>query len=412
MCGVALSRDGKLIYENYIGHASVDEAIHNSKLTRFRIGSITKVFTAAIVFQLIEEGKLSLDTKLAQFYPKIKNAKKITISDLLSHRSGIQNFTAQKAYKKFYRSKKTKAEMLKIFSRLESEFKPNEKMMYSNTNYVLLGYIIEEVTEKPYPKLLQERIVSRLNLKSTYYGKSIDTQANEAVPYLYMNGAWGRQPATDMSIPHGAGAIVSTAADLTVFIESLFKGKLLSDASLKEMKPIKKGLGKGLAHLPFYDRSAYGHNGSIDGFHSSLGYFHDEHVAFAVTANGVNFPFNDILIGILSIYFDKPFDIPDFDARPISLGIEALKKYTGAYTSNTHPLDIDLRTKDYQLFGQATGQGPFPLSPFSNTEFRFDPAGITIQFNTDDKGVVQFDSFVLHQGGRSNLFKRRKYMGE
>jgi D-alanyl-D-alanine carboxypeptidase len=407
MCGVAISKDGVLVYENYIGYSSVDESIQNSKLTRFRVGSITKVFTATIVFQLVEEGKLSLDTKLAQFYPQIKNAEQITISDLLSHRSGIQNFTAQKAYKNYYRSKKTKADMLKIFSSLDSEFVPNKKMKYSNTNYVLLGYIIEDVTGKPYSKILQERIVSKLNLPNTYYGGNIDTQTNEAASYRFKKGMWLRQPATDMSIPHGAGAIVSNPADLSVFIESLFKDKLISDALLPQMKPIENGDGKGLWCYQFMGRTAYGHDGKIDSFFSRVRFFPNERVAISATANGVNYPLNDIWLGILSIYFEEPFDIPDFNAKPIAIGKESLRYYTGTYTSSHHPLDIDLSTKGDQLFGRATGQSAFPLTPYSNTEFRFDPAGIIIKFKTDDKGKVQFDSFVFSQGGRSFLFKER-----
>ena len=304
-----------------------------------------------------------------------------------------------KEYLQYMTSKKSKEEMIKLIADLKPDFRPNKKFAYSNSNYVLLGYIIEEITHATYHHELKKRITSKLNLANTYYGKKIDTNVNEAFSYKFLENKWDLQPETDMSIPHGAGAIVSTPNDLTVLITTLFNNKLISENSLNQMKEIKEGYGKGLIRFPFGNKIAYGHNGGIDGFVSNLAYFPSENVVLSVTANGMNCNFNDILIGILSIYFNIPFEIPDFEAKEIELDKEELKNYEGEFSSKLLPLTITLKVKGDQLYGQATGQSAFPLTPFSKTEFRFEQAGIIIEFAKDNKGKIQYDSFILNQGG-------------
>ena len=407
MCGVVITKDGKFIYENYSGLSSVKDKTPNTSSTKFKVGSITKMFTATIIFQLIEEGRLTLETKLSEFYPQILNSKEITISDMLSHRSGIHNFTSDKEYSQYMTLKKSKKEMLELIANLKPDFQPDEKTAYSNTNYVLLGYIIEKITNSTYQEELRRRITAPLNLTNTYYGDKIDTKANEAASYSFQEGQWLLETETDMSIPHGAGAIVSTPRDLTVFITALFNNQLVSENSVNEMKEIKDRFGKGLMKFSFGDRIGYGYNGGIDGFVSNAEYWPNENVAVSMTANGMNYNFNDILIGVLSVYFNVPFDIPDLEAKEIKLDAEELKNYEGEFSSELIPLKITLKVEGGQLFAQATGQSAFPLTPFSRTEFRFEKAGIIIEFTQDDQGKIQYDSFILNQGGGKFPFKKQ-----
>jgi len=407
MCGITITKDGELVYENYIGFSSVKEKIKNNSLTIFRIGSITKMFTATIIFQLIEEGRLTLDTKLSEFYPQIPNSKEITISDMLGHRSGIHSFTDEPEYLQYMTSQKSKEEMVKRIAEFESDFKPNEKYAYSNSNYVLLGYIIEEITSSTYQEELRTRISEKINLVNTFFGDKINTKSNEAASYTFQQGEWSLQPETHMSIPHGAGAIVSTPNDLTVLINALFNNNLISEKSLNQMKDIKEGYGKGLVLFPFGNNFAYGHDGGIDGFISNLAYFPNDKVALSVLANGMNYIFNDILIGVLSIYFNAPFEIPNFDAKAIELNVEELKNYEGEFSSEQLSLDITLKVENGQLNGQATGQSAFPLTPYSKMEFRFEQAGIVIEFIPNNKGEIQYNSFILHQAGGKHTFKKQ-----
>ncbi|MEJ2055382.1 MAG: serine hydrolase [Calditrichaceae bacterium] len=406
MCAVQINKNGNLFYENQIGYASVEDSIPITAHTKFRIGSITKMFTAVMIFQLVEENKLTLDTKLAEFYPDIANAQKITISQMLNHHSGIHNFTDDEAYEKYMTIKKSKEEMLGIITAMQPDFEPGEKSAYSNSNYVLLGYIIEDITGMKYAQALKQRITGNLNMTDTYYGGKINPENNEAESYRFENGQWQLQPETNMSIPGGAGAIVSTPGDLIVFITALFDNKLVSESSLEQMMDMQDHFGRGLLRFPFGKFIAYGFNGGIDGFQSNLAYFPEKDLTLSVLANGLNYNFNDILIGILSISFNAPFKIPDFSAQPVTLTIEQLNKYTGEYESDALPLKIKLFIKENDLYGQATGQQPFPLIPYSESEFKFEQAGIIIEFQTGTSGQVNYDSFVLNQAGGKYLYKR------
>ncbi|WP_289030903.1 serine hydrolase domain-containing protein [uncultured Paraglaciecola sp.] len=405
MLSLAIVKDGKPAYQRSIGFTDIASKQQANKDTQYHIGSITKVFTSTMIFQLIDEGRLSLDTKLASYYPKVKNADKITISMLLNHRSGIFNFTNASDYSEYMEQGKTKAEMVNLIEELGSDFEPDSKASYSNSAYVLLGFIIEDVTQDSYASQLQNRITARLNLKRTMFAGPIDLKANQAKSYTYESEYWVPATQTDMSIPFSAGAIISTPSEVGLFLTGLFNGKLISANSLDKMKEINQGYGRGLFKFPFYEKEIYGHTGGIDGFVSQAGYFPADNVAFTLTSNGLNYKLNDISIGLLSIYYGRPFDIPDFTQKPISLSEKNLLKYEGVFSSKDIPLKITLTFRDGQLTAQATGQGPLNLTPFSTSEFRFEPAGIVMLFGTDgDK--VDYTKFRLKQGGGNYKFTK------
>jgi len=352
------------------------------------------------MLQLAEEGKISLEETLDKFFPDIPNAKRITISQMLHHRSGIHSFTDDSIYLTWMTKPKTEKEMLSIISDGKPDFEPGSKYHYSNSNYVLLGYIIEKVCHKPYKEVLKERITSKIGLADTYYGGKTDIKAGESYSYLFENNAWTQQPETDLSIPYGAGALLSTPTDLVKFIEVLFDGKLIGGSSLLDMKTMVDGYGMGMIVLPFYERKAYGHDGAIDGFNSVLAYFPDDSLAVAYCSNGLGYPMNNILIGVLSICFDKPYAIPTFTT--ISLTTEELDKYLGVYASSELPIRITVTKENTTLIAQGEGQESFALEATEKDIFRFDAAGIVMEFQPE-KG-----EFVLEQGGGVFHFSREK----
>lgn len=405
MLSLALVKNGEPVYQKSIGFVLTESKQKANKDTQYRIGSITKVFTSTMLFQLMDEGKISLDTKLAKYYPKVKNADKISISMLLSHRSGIHNFTNDPEYLQYMTEPKAKAEMVTLIEGLGSDFEPDSRADYSNSAFVLLGFIIEDITGDSYANQLQKRIANKLNLKRTAYGKGISAADNQAQSYRHNFGGWSNATVTDMSIPHAAGAIISTPTEVGLFLTSLFKGELISAGSLAKMKEINQGYGRGLFQFPFNGKTAYGHTGGIDAFSSNSGYFEADGLAIAVTSNGMNYTMNNIMIGVLSIYHGMPFDIPDFDKKAVELSEKELFKYEGVFTAQGVSLKITIKVTDGKLTGQATGQGAFQLTPFSTSEFRFDPAGIVITFGTDGK-KVDFSTFQLKQGGGNTKFTK------
>lgn len=397
MGSISITQNENEIYSTVAGFADEEQKLKLNHDSKFRIGSISKTFTATLVFKAIEEGKMNLTDFIVKYFPSIKNADKITISNLLNHRSGIHNFTDDKDYITWSNSPKTEKEMVDIITNAGNDFEPNAKAAYSNSNFVLLSYILEKVYRKTYKDILGQKIIKPLGLQNTHFGGKIDVNKNECNSYSF-KGGWYKETETNMTIPMGAGGIVSTPYELNKFMEGLFAGKLISTASLDQMKTIKDNYGMGLFKIPFYDKRGFGHTGGIDGFSSTVSYFPEEKLSFALTSNGSNYTNNDIAIAALSCYFNKPFSIPDF--KTVDLKSEDLDKYLGGYSSKEMPLKIMITKNDNQLIAQATGQSSFALDATAKDKFEFKPAGIVLEFLPENKQMI------MQQGGRKFVFSK------
>lgn len=387
MGSVAVSKNGKIIYTKSIGHADIDNNIKATEKTKYRIGSISKSFTAVLILKATEEKKLNINQTIDKWFPKIINAEKITIKHLLNHRSGIHNFTDDSQYLSWNTQPKTEKEMVEIIKKGGSDFKPDSKAEYSNSNYVLLTYILEKTFNKSYSDLIQEYIAQPVGLTDTYVFGGISTSNNESKSYRFVE-SWEEATETDYTIPLGAGAITSTPIDLTKFSDALFGGKLLTDESLRIMKTIQDGYGNGLFQIPFYDKVGYGHTGGIDGFSSIYAHFPDDNISYALTSNGANFSDNNISIAVLSAVYGKNYDIPEFTTY--NLTSEDLNKYLGIYTSNQIDLKITITKDGNTLVAQATGQSAFPLEATDKDKFKFDEAGAKFEFYPAEKKLILF----------------------
>ncbi|WP_445663959.1 serine hydrolase domain-containing protein [Fodinibius sp. AD559] len=405
MGSLTIDSAGSTAYHKAVGFRDVENNLRADADTKYRIGSITKTYTATMIMQLVDKDKLSLSTPLADFYPQIPQSESITIEHLLRHQSGLYNFTNAPNYLDWMTEARSKEELLQIFYEDEPQFDPGAQISYSNTNYVLLQFILEDITGESYAEQLKKRIVEPLNLQHTHYGDNIEPAKNEALSYQFLDEQWNLASETHLSIPGGAGAIVSTNAEMITFIRALFEGKLVSQNSLDKMTSTEQGFGIGLIKVPFHDKYAFGHNGGIDGFQSHLSYFPQEDVSIALTTNGLQYSLNDILIGALSIYFGLDFEIPSLDEKTITLNTDQMKKYVGTYTTEQLPMEIEVFIDGKTLKAQATGQQSFPLTANSKTKFRFDPAGVVMEFDSLQNG--EYQHFTLNQGGGSFPFTRK-----
>lgn len=390
MGSIAISQNGTSIYNKAIGKADIETNKDINTESKFRIGSISKTFTATLIFKAIDEKKLTLDQTILKFFPTVKNADKITIANLLNHHSGIFNFTNNPAYLQWNTQPKTREELVSLISERPSNFEPNSKAEYSNSNYVLLSIILEKLYKNPYAAILKEKIINPLKLASTYYGDKINLANNEVNSYSF-NGTWNKQIETDMSIPLGAGAIVSNPKDLNKFISSLLDGELVSAESLAKMKTITDKYGMGLTGIPYYDKEGFGHGGAIDGFTSMLYYFPADKLAIAITSNGNTYNNNQILVAGLGAVYNKPFDIPTF--KEVTLKAEDLEPYLGIYSAPNFPMEISITKRDNTLITQATGQSAIEMKALSKNTFEFAAAGIILEFNPSLKQML------LKQGG-------------
>jgi D-alanyl-D-alanine carboxypeptidase len=398
MMSVAVSRNGQPLYSRAIGYSWLSPAQMAANIkTKYRIGSISKIFTATIIFQLIEVGKLELSTPLSKFYPQLPYAEKITIAQMLNHSSGIHSFTADSDFPSWLNQKKTPEQL--ITKMMKADFEPGTKHQYSNSNFIILGYIIEKLDKKPYPVALKERISSKIGLKDTYYGGKITAANNEANSYLWQGG-WKPDTESDMSIPGGAGGIVSTPNNLVKFMNALFNGKLVSPASLIQITTIKDGYGMNLFPYQFKTHNALGHSGSIDGFRSQAIYFPKEKVSIAYVANGVNTDLNRMINGIVDITSNEYYALPDY--KTITLKTEDLDQYLGEYTSTKIALKINITKKGNILLAQANGQPSFELSPLTKHEFNLDAVGANLLFDPANQQMT------LTQGGGTFVFTKEK----
>ncbi len=377
MGSVSVSKNDKIIYSKSIGFSDVESEKKANSNSKYRIGSVSKTFTAVLVLKAVEENKLKLNQTIDKFFPTIKNSSKITIENLLNHRSGIHDFTEDKSYLSWLTQPKSETEMVKIITEAGSDFEPNSKASYSNSNYVLLSYILEKSFKKQYSELLQKYIVKSVGLENTFLGNKIKIGNNECKSYTF-KGSWKLENETDISIPLGAGGIVSTPNDLIKFCNALFNGKVLKKESIEVMKNFKDGYGLGLFKIPFGYKISYGHNGSIDGFSSIFGYFPAEKISFAITSNGSNYNNNNITLVLLSAIFNQPYKIPKFTSYKVSS--KDLDKYLGKYISKQMPLSIT------------------PLESIKKDKFKSEKVGVVLEFNPTEK------TMILKQGKETLIF--------
>lgn len=382
--GLAISKNGEVQYQRAIGYSYINNNIHANIKTRYRIGSVSKLFTAVMIFELIEKNKLKLDEKIAVYYPNLPNADKITIRHLLYHRSGLHDYTVNTNFTEWMDKPKTHEDLLNIVKHNGSDFTPGTKASYSSTNYLLLGYIIEKVSKMSYQDAFQKRIVTKIGLRDTYYGQPITASKNEGVSYKYADGAWKEQKKTSPSIHGGAGSIVSTPTDLVKFINNLFAYKFIGEASLKQMTTLIDEYGMGLFANKYGSYPSFGHNGRIEEFYTALWYYPSEKLAIAYCTNGINYPRSDLVENVLKICFNEPFNLP-FSTLTL-LSPNNLDQYLGNYSSSQMPMIITCKKADTQLVFETKGKS-LKLDPIGRNYFMDMVNGYFFRFDPEEGGL-------------------------
>lgn len=399
MGSISIFSNGKQTYSRSIGYLDVANQTPANSTTAYRIGSITKTFTAVVMIQLIEEGKLNAETLLEEYFPQVPNSDKITVEHLLRHQSGLFNITDDEDFRKWMLSPQSREEMLKRIVKNGTLFMPTEKTEYSNTNYLLLSYIAEEIEDKAYAEIVKQRIVDKLDLENTFYGGKIVPESNQARSYAHTESGWELTPETDMSVPMGAGALVSTPEDLNRFYWNLFEGNLVSPASLDRMKTIEDGMGLGLMKLPLEEHEVYGHGGGIDGFSSVAVHFPEEKVTAAFTTNGSYYQLHNLLVGALKITLGQEYELPELSPT-VTLQPETLEKYLGTYSSLGFPMEISISREENTLIAQATDQPPIHLDAVGEDVFKAERLMLKLTFFPAE------DKMLLEQGGQKVELRR------
>lgn len=369
---VLVGDKGKVVYEKGFGMANMEWGIPNTAETKFRIGSITKQFTATLILQLVEEGKIKLDGKLSDYLPDYRKdtGSRVTIHQLLNHTSGIPSYTSNpEFFPKHSRDAYAVPEFVKTFASGDLEFEPGAKFSYNNSGYTLLGAIIEKVTGKPYETVLSERILKPLGMTNTGYDHHATILEKRASGYQRTREGFINAPYLDMSLPYAAGSIYSTVEDLYKWDQALHEGTILSAESRKLMfTPGLSNYGYGVGiddrTLGKTDQKikVISHSGGINGFNSLMTRAVDKRQTVVILDNvGFGQYQGKIIDSIMAILNGVPYDPPKrsiADAmykiaveKDVASAIAEYRKLKAANSAVYDFSEAELNTLGYQLMG-------------------------------------------------------------
>ena len=404
MGSVLVARGETVLFSKAYGSANLEWNTPNTTTTKFRIGSMTKQFTAAAVLLLEERGKLKIDDPVKRYYPDAPAAwDKITLFHLLTHTSGIPNHTTFPEFESLSTSRTTPDQLVKTFRDRPLEFVPGSEMRYSNSGYVLLGAIIEKVSGTSYEKFVNENVFMPLGMNDSGYDS---TQA------IIMRRAAGYGPGpngpvnaryVDMTVPYAAGALYSTTEDLLRWERSLFGGKVLSRPSLEKMTtPAKNDYAFGLEVSRHSGRSVIQHGGSINGFSSRLAYFPDDEVTVIALSNLRGSGADSVVEKLGALAHGETVILPS-ERQEITVPADVLKRYVGTYAI-APGVNVMITLDGEHLFAQMSGQQRLQLFAQSETSFYMKAVEVQLDFVKDASGAVT--QLVSHQGGHDTNAKR------
>lgn len=398
MGSVLVAQNGQVLLDKGYGEANLEWQIPDAPEAKFRLGSITKQFTAASILLLEERGKLKTDDVVKKYMPDAPAAwDKITIYNLLTHTSGIPNFTSFPDYRSTEATPTTPEKLVARFRDKPLDFQPGEKWSYSNSGYVLLGYLIEKISGKSYQDFVEENLFKPLGMNDSGYDSNSAIILHRA--YGYSRGPNGPVNAgyIDMTIPFSAGGLYSTTHDLLKWEQGLFGGKVLSAASLKKMTtPYKENYACGLVVQTVNGHPEIEHGGGIEGFNTDLAYYPDDKLTVVVLANLNGGAPEEIATKLAAVVHGDKVVLPS-ERKEITVSPDILAKYVGTYEL-APAFSIVITLEGGQLMEQATNQPKFPIFAESETKFFLKVVDAQIEFIKNDKGDVT--ALVLHQGGQ------------
>ncbi len=365
---VLVAENGKVIYKKGFGMANMEWDIPNAPDTKFRLGSITKQFTSMLIMQLVAEAKLDLQATISNYLPDYSkvNGDKITIHQLLTHTSGIPNYTSfPNFFKELSRNPYTPTEMTKMFADSTLDFTPGDQFSYSNSGYIVLGAIIEKVTGKSYEVVLQERIFDPLKMKNSGYDHHSTILKKRASGYEMKGSIPENTPYIDMSTPYAAGSLYSTVEDLFLWDQALYTEKLLPK-KYRDMLFEKYitafgqyyGYGWEVGYMPIGNTKdsvqIIAHSGGINGFNTDITRMPKDKSTIILLNNTGGAPLSAMTKAIAGILYDKPYDLPK-QSLAISVYNEIidkdLKSGLAFYEKNKDSKAFSLKESEMNMVG-------------------------------------------------------------
>lgn len=399
MGSVLVSIQDQTLLDKGYGYANLEWQIPNSPSTKFRIGSISKQFTAAAILLLEEQGKLNTSDFLKKYLSNSPAAwDSITIYHLLTHTSGIPNYTKFPEFASLTTRVMTPAEQIELFRTKPLDFQPGTGYTYNNSAYILLGYLIEQISGNSYAWFLSQNIFQALGMEDSGYDSHSEIIPQRASGYDMNDNRLRNTDYLDMSIPYSAGSLYSTTQDMQRWVKGLFSGKLLSESALKKMiTPNKNYYGCGVINQLIDNHETILHAGGINGFNSLLLYSPDDKLTVAALSNmnAIGYPAQDIAMKMLKLARGQVVILPN-ERKPVPVSENILAKYVGVYKLQSTNIPYTPSIKDYRitlenghLMAQLHGQPKVQLFAESSTRFFGKIPDVQIEFISDTDGKIR-----------------------
>lgn len=411
---VLVSKAGKISYQKAYGMANLELNVPMTANKIFRLGSLTKQFTAVCILKLAEEGKLTLQDNLTKFIPDYPlNGRMITIANLLNHSSGIKNYTSlPKFNESLKRQDLSPKELIALFKDLPLDFEPGSAYRYSNSGYILLGYIIEVLSGKAYREYVRDNIFLPLKMDDSYYDQAATLIPGRTSGYRKKNNGYENSDFLSMTLPYAAGSLMSTSGDLLKWYNGLTTGKLISQASLElaftsgrlnSGKETAYGFGWEIGNVQ--GSKAVKHNGVVNGYFTDIVYLPRENILVTILSNYENIGDLDIPAAKLAaIALEKPYVFEE-----ITLAPKALQKYQAVY-SNPNDEDHYITNQNGVLMYYYRGGGKMRLVPCDHDIFLLENTLNAIHFQKDIKGLVK--GYSIKGTGLPSVWTKRNEIPE
>lgn len=398
---VLVMKQNKVVLRKGYGMADMEWNIPNTADTRFRVGSVTKQFTAACILQLEEEGRLSVTDKLSKYFPGYPKGDSITIHMLLNHTSGIANYTNIPEFMKVARLNLSKDSMVNFFKNRPFGFSPGTKFSYSNSGYFLLGIIIEKVSGLSYNAYLRQHIFNKLEMNESGVDRLDTILSKRAKGYSKAGKKFVNAEYISMDWPFSAGVIYSTLDDMYKWDRALYNNSVLSESSRKKMfTPGLSNYGYGVNIDSLDGHPRIWHNGGIPGFLTNFSRFVKDDLCIVVFSN--NETSADFLsLAISNIMFGEEVEAPYFH-KEVKIDPALLDKFVGKYSAG---LIIEVIKKDNKLYRHRNGSPDIELKPESPTKFFYDDeTDRVLEFELDKDGKVA--KIWFHNSGQKGELKK------
>ena len=404
---VLVAKDGKVLINKGYGFRNAADKIPNTEQSIFQLGSITKQFTAAVILKLEEEKRLNIADKISKYFPAYPKGDSITIQQLLTHTSGISNYTNDASFMANEITKhKSREEMMALFKDKPLDFSPGSGWNYSNSGYSLLGYIIEKASGMSYEAAVRKYIFTPLHMTHSGFDFAGLKEANKTTGYFKVDNIHAETaPVVDSTVSFSAGSIYSTTGDLYLWHQALEQNKILSKAQQeKAYTPVKNNYGYGWVIDSINGKRRVGHGGGIHGFVTNESRVPEDDIDIVMLSNASDHSLERITQSIYAILYDQPYELPK-EKTIVQLPAETLQQYAGEYEMRPD-LHVVITVKDNKLSAVPTGQSEKMLHAEKEDFFFEKEEDIQIEFTRDSNKTV--DGFILHQGSRDIKCKKVK----